>query len=324
MRYHSRTDRGEEKPTTPSTAFWVSSRKPVLSANAALPAKKPGRFISRLLILFSLLLLLSGFSYAGQEDGGMKLEQSVCGLKEPFMFWLWSGMAGSPNADRLAELRNVEDIAFETKDGRLLRGYRLRATGDGGRVASPKGYLLVIQGNAILADQIIGEFTPFASAGIDVYVYDFRGYGRSAGKRRLKAIVSDYTEILAALNSSDYEQRFVYAMSFGGIAFLDGFSSHGKLSRIVIDSTPARLSDYGCPSEYDPVGHLPADCSHFLFVVGQNDHVVPPAMSRELVETAQQRNAEILRDQAFGQPFMDHDRSVHRRRMKVIEDYLLR
>ena len=254
----------------------------------------------------------------------MQLEQSVCGLREPFMFWLWSGMAGSPDAERVAGLQNVEAIEFETRDNRLLRGYRLRAARGDGQAVSPKGYLLVMQGNAILADQIIGEFAPFSAAGFDVYLYDFRGYGRSGGRRRLRAIVSDYAEIIAALDSSGYEQRLVYAMSFGGIVFLDGFSSHGRLDRIVVDSTPSRLSDYGCPPDYDPVNHLPEDCGHFLFIAGQSDRVVTPAMSQALVETAQQRGAQVLRDEAFGHPFMDHDRSVHRRRMKAIEDYLLR
>lgn len=279
---------------------------------------------SRLPILFSFLALFSGLASAGQGDDDGQLERSVCGLQEPFMFWLWSGMAGSPNVDRLAGLRNVEDIAFETKDNRLLRGYKLKATGAEGQLASPQGYLLVMQGNAILADQIIGAFTPFASAGFDVYVYDFRGYGRSDGKRRLKAIVSDYVEILAALDAADYEHHLVYAMSFGGVAFLNGFESHARLDRIIVDSTPSRLSDYGCPTEFDPVNHLPADCRHFLFIAGQNDRVVRPAMSRELVESAQQRGAQVLRDAAFGHPFMDYDRSVHRRRLQLIEDYLLR
>lgn len=265
-----------------------------------------------------------GITSARQTDGDVQLEESVCGLQEPLMFWLWSGMAGSPNADRLAGLPNVEDIAFETRDGRQLRGYRLKATGSEGQLTSPKGYLLVMQGNAMLADRIIGEFATFSSAGLDVYVYDFRGYGRSGGKRRLRAIVSDYAEIIAALNASAYEQRLVYAMSFGGIALLDGFVANDGLDRVVIDSTPGRLSDYGCPPEYDPVNHLPADCRRFLFIAGGNDRVVTPAMSQILVETAQACGAEVFRDAAFGHPFMDHDRSVHRRRMQVVEEYLLR
>lgn len=253
----------------------------------------------------------------------MQLEQRVCGLKEPVMFWLWSNAAGRPDADRLAGLQHVDDVAFETQDHRVLRGYRLRATGPDGQPATAEGYLLVIQGNAILADQILGQFTSYAAAGLDVYMYDFRGYGRSAGKRRLKAIVNDYREILAALNAMAYAQHYVYAMSFGGIVLLDGFAAHGRLDRVVVDSSPGRLSGYGCPADYDPVNHLPEDCSRFLFVVGLNDAVVTPAMSRELVETAQQCGAGIFRDESLGHPFMEHEPSAHARRMQAIENWLL-
>jgi alpha/beta superfamily hydrolase len=279
--------------------------------------------VSRILMLFAVLAVCSGLPAAGPGDGAMELEQSVCGMKEPLLFWLWSRAAGSPDAGRIAGLRHIEDIAFETRDQRILRGYRLPASGPDGPVPAPRGYLLVMQGNAILADQIIGQFTPFAAAGFDVYVYDFRGYGRSDGRRRLRAIVSDYREILAALDAQGYPQHLVYAMSFGGIAFLDGLAAHGRLDRVVVDSTPSRLSDYGCPAEYDPVNHLPKDCSGFLFIVGRNDGVVTPAMSRELVDLAQQRGARVLTDPAFGHPFMEHEPAVHARRMQVIQEYLL-
>ena len=277
----------------------------------------------RLRFQLAILMLLPGLLCA-MEPGDTALEVSVCGLQEPVMFWLWSSMAGNPDAGRLAGLQHVEDIAFETRDGRWLRGYRLKATDTDGLPVAPKGYLLVIQGNAILADRILAAFAPFASAGLDVYVYDFRGYGRSGGRRRLKAIVSDYAEITAALDAADYEQHLVYAMSFGGIALLDGLASHGRLDRVVIDSTPARLSTYGCPQEYDPVEHLPADARNFLVIAGGNDRVVTPGMSRELLETAGARGAGVFRDEAFAHPFMDADRSVHRRRMQGIEEFLLR
>jgi len=47
--------------------------------------------------------------YAGQQSSS--LEQSICGLKEPFAFWLWSSAAGEASAARLAQVANVEDIA---------------------------------------------------------------------------------------------------------------------------------------------------------------------------------------------------------------------
>ena len=274
------------------------------------------------LFLITFFTVFPGFVPAGQEIGRMELEQNVCGWKEPLVFWLWSTLAGSPDAVSLTGLPQLEDIVFETLDGRRLRGYKLKAAGGDSHDSSARGYLLVLQGNAMLADRIITEFEPFSTAGLDVYVYDFRGYGRSEGKRRLKAMISDYTEIIAALNAAGYERRFIYALSFGGILFLDGFGPPGRQDRVVIDSTPSRLSEYGCPPDLDPVEHLPDDCSNFLFIVGRNDAVVPPAMSLELVEQARQCNATVLTGQDFGHPFMDSP-SAHRRRLGIVEDFLL-
>jgi len=241
---------------------------------------------SRFLILFACLVLWSGVTPAGQVAGDGALERSVCGLQEPVMFWLWSGLAGSPDAARVRGLSNVEDIAFDSRDGRVLRGYRLRARRSDKPPSAAQGCLLVMQGNAMLADRILGEFTGFADAGLDVYVYDYRGYGRSGGSRRLKAMVSDYAEISNALRDAGCARRFVYAMSFGGIVYLDGLALHDGADRVVIDSTPARLSDYGCPQAYDPVNHLPADCGDFLLIAGEKDGVVTSSMSRDLLEQA--------------------------------------
>jgi alpha/beta superfamily hydrolase len=254
----------------------------------------------------------------------MKLEERVCGVKEPFIFWLWSNAAGRPNSKRLDGLDNVKDIAYKTKDGRTLRGYQLTA-----REIKPaqenkaKGFLLVLQGNAILADQILTDFSRYAQAGYDVYIYDYRGYGRSEGKRRLKAMVSDIKEIINYLSAKSYKRRLVYAMSFGGILLLDALDANMKLDKVIIDSTPSRLSNYGCPKDYDPINHLPKECSNFMFITGQRDRVVTTSMAKDIVMKAQQCDAKIIRDAEFAHPFMDADFSVHQRRMKTIEQFLL-
>ena len=283
---------------------------------------KPLRILNnmRTIILICILLfsVLSGTAHANQSDDEMELETSVCGLKEPFLFWIWSGMAGRADASRLKGLEGVEDIAFSSQDSRVLRGYKLHS-----RVQPAQGYLLVLQGNAILADQLIGEFTSYASAGYDVYMYDYRGYGRSEGKRRLKAMVSDTREIVAALNGLPYPRRLVYAFSFGGILLLDSFEAEFDLNRVVIDSSPGRLSNYGCPVQFDPVEHLPDDCSPFLFISGQRDTVVTPSMTEELLREAKQRKARIVDDVDFTHPFMESIPTLHQQRMEMIEGFLL-
>ena len=274
---------------------------------------------ARIYLIIFLLLALPGTSLADESDKKMELETSVCGIKEPFLFWLWSNTAGRADASRLAGLEGVEDISFTTLDDRILCGYRLVS-----RTEQNKGYLLVLQGNAILADQLIGEFVRYAKAGYDVYMYDYRGYGRSQGKRRLKAMVSDTREILTGLNAKPYKRRLVYAFSFGGIILLDGFNGSTELDRIVIDSSPSHLSNYGCPKIYDPVTHLPEDCSSFMLISGKRDNVVTASMSEELLAQAEQRNASVIRDNSFAHPFMDTSFSNHQRRMNVIEQFLLR
>lgn len=258
--------------------------------------------------------------YAGQQSSN--LEQSICGLKEPFIFWLWSSAAGEASAARLAQVTNVEDVAITSSDGRILRGYKLKATHAQAQAGKdlPRGYLLVVQGNAILADQIITRFDQFARLGYDVYIFDYRGYGRSEGKRRLKAILNDYRQIIQQLGTQPYQKRAFYGMSFGGVVLLDALRHQTGEMTVVIDSTPSRLSDYGCPAAHDPVNNLPRDTGNLLVIAGARDQVVKPGTSRELLELAEDRGATVLRDPAWGHPFMD---SHTPRRLEVVRRFLL-
>ena len=283
-----------------------------------LPIERPYGFI---LVLFVSLLLSCTSISTGQKSS--QLEQSICGLKESIIFWLWNNTAGRPDPSRIANIKNLEDISFTTKDNRVLRGYRLKADSPDGKAATTKGYLLVAQGNAMLADQIINHFQDFTSAGYDVYLFDYRGYGRSGGKRRLKAILSDYGEIIDHLDAHPYAKRLFYGMSFGGIVLLDALQGRLGSARLVIDSTPSRLSDYGCPEPHDPVNNLPQDCPHVLLITGNKDTVVRPAMSKELVDQVRMRGATLFQDPDLAHPFMDRDIRLHQRRINAVRSFLL-
>ena len=97
------------------------------------------------------------------------VEAAVCGsFREPIMFWLWRNMAGSPNPGHVANIKGVRRIQFETHDGIELRGYKRAAE-------NPRAYLLVAQGNAMLADHLVSDLQPFRDRGWDIYIYDYRG-----------------------------------------------------------------------------------------------------------------------------------------------------
>jgi alpha-beta hydrolase superfamily lysophospholipase len=248
------------------------------------------------------------------------LEESVCGsFREPFAFWMWSRAAGKPSSEAARQLANAEAISHTTADGRVLRGFRLRSTATANKA---NGFVLVAQGNAMLADQLLSSLTIFSQAGIEAYVFDYRGYGRSAGSPRLKAIVSDYREIFHRVATSREGKRLLYGISFGGIVLLNVIGSGIAFDRVVIDSTPSRVSNFGCPEGYDPIANLPADASRFLFVAGEDDQVVPVKDSREIIDLARSRGGHIEIRQGYAHPFMDSDSRVHRARLELIRSFL--
>lgn len=240
-------------------------------------------------------------------------EAAVCGFQETLAFWLWRTLAGSPDPNAGGAYPNVEVVEHRTRDGRLLKGFKLSSTAPGGAI---EGRLLVAQGNAMLADQLLGYLTNFAAAGLETYIFDYRGYGASEGRARLKAIVGDYAELFEAIAP----QR-LYGISFGGVVMLNLIGSGVDFERAVIDSAPATISGFGCPKHYDPAANFPDDAKGLLVIAGEQDEVVPAEDVRELLELARARggSAEIGKD--FGHPFTDRDR-VHRQRMELIRSFL--
>jgi hypothetical protein len=210
----------------------------------------------------------------------------------------------------------VEQIHFKTRDDTELGGYKLAAT-------SPKGYLLVVQGNAMLADQLVDDLQMFRDLGLDVYIFDYRGYGISKGKSRLAAIVADYVEIVSHLNTLGYAKRLLYGISMGGVVLLNSSGLGQAYTRLVVDSSPSRISDLGCPERYDPVAHLPEDGSRIMIISGAQDQVITPSQMEELIRIAGSRRGRVVRDNEFAHPYQDLSDAIHRRRQNEVAKFLL-
>lgn len=264
--------------------------------------------------LAAWVLVFSGLTKASESPN---LEEAVCGsFKEWLLFNLWSAVAGKPDPKAAASFGNVVEISHRTSDGRLLRGFKIRSKTPG------KGSLLFAQGNAMLADQVLASLSAFARDGIDVYVFDYRGYGLSEGAARLKAIANDYTELAHAVAKMTPGKRYLYGVSFGGIVLLNALSAAGKVDAIVIDSSPSIVSDMGCPATYDPVTHVPESASHVLMIVGDRDQVVPPSRSARLAEAIRSKGGIVERRESFAHPFMDSEPETQRTRSELIRSFL--
>jgi alpha/beta superfamily hydrolase len=268
----------------------------------------------RILFFVPLLLIMNAES---RGTWSRESDVAVCGsIREPLTFWLWRRLAGAPDPRLVESIKNVERLAFVSGDGTQLGGYKLAA-------AAPKGYLLVAQGNAMLADHLLADLLSFRELGLDVYIYDYRGYGVSKGKSRLAAIVADYRAIVAHLNGLGYSRQLLYGISMGGVILLNAVGDNLAYMRLVIDSSPARISHLGCPERYDPVAHLPPNSSRLMVISGGADTVVSPRDMDELIRAGQSRGARIFQDKDFAHPFQDASDKVHRRRQNEVAAFLL-
>ena len=273
----------------------------------------------------SVLIAVVGVIYmpaAWADQPPEDQEQTVCGwIAERAAFALWSSAAGEPTPNAWRSVPGAEPVSHKTRDGRTLYGYKISAKPPQDATGPWRGFVLVAQGNAMLADQLLADLRTFTDRGVDVYVYDYRGYGHSEGNRRLKAIVSDYREIFNALSATENNHRFLYGISFGGLVLLNVIGGGATFDKAVIDSTPSRISHMGCPEEYDPVRNLPSDSSHLLVVSGKRDRVVEPTDTKELIAAAKSRGAQVVVSEEFAHPFMDL-LSIHLQRKKMVQDFL--
>ena len=244
-------------------------------------------------------------------------EVTTCGpLKERFMFALWSAAGPRPNPDRVDDISGVDEYEFEADDGRVLRGYIVRSP----EPRDEATVTVVLLGNAMLADQVVDKFDRFLSAGSDVLILDFRGYGRSEGRRRLNAMVIDYQELFEYLVNV-YAQVRVYAMSFGGIVAGNSlYRLEPKRSNIklVIDAAPSFVSTDGCPEEYDLVQNLDPQVPT-LVVYGTADTVVGMARTRDLVDRAVELEIEVYECEECKHPLMGPREEWNRRIDKAVQ-----
>lgn len=249
-------------------------------------------------------------------------EDTVCGwFKERLLFQIWSSVAPEPDESRISDKQLVISVDFKTSDKRILRGYKYESHNINNVITEAKGYVLMALGNAMISDQMIGYLKPLSQKGYDVYIFDYRGYGRSEGKRRIKAFIEDYKELTNYLNSQ-YERHLLYGISLGGAVIANVIGAGVEYDRAVIDSSPSRFSPYGCPKEIDPAENVPANADNMLVITGVLDPVLKPKMTSEYRELAASKGASVFDGPNYSHPFMDKNSDVHIDRLRKIINFL--
>jgi len=129
-----------------------------------------------------------------------------------------------------------EEVTFPSRDGTSLSGWFIPAVGQ------PKGTVIHFHGNAQNMTSHFGFVSWLPSRGFNLFVFDYRGYGKSAGKPERQGI---YEDCLAALDyiakrpGIDHERLLVLGQSLGGANAIVALSSSPRkgVRAIAIDST---------------------------------------------------------------------------------------
>jgi dienelactone hydrolase len=257
------------------------------------------------------------------------LEMPVCGPEE---LRLASRYRDAAERHRTEPPAGAVAVTFEVNDVRLS-GYKLEA-----RALAPQvphqGALLVLQGNAMLAEQILGLFAPFARAGLDVYIVDYRGFANSGGRPYLRAIVADYLSIAQQLSRESKGRLFVYGMSFGAGVALKVLNSGVEYKAAVVDAAPSRflkvkmlclisVNLLKCPDDYHPENNVPADVSRLLFLHGSSDSVIRTCDADGLKSRVEQKGGTFRMLDDFAHPFQDTPEQ-HAERSRVVLEFLSR
>jgi uncharacterized protein len=209
------------------------------------------------------------------------------GLENQLLYFPSRTVSASPEAFGLTS----EELSLSSGDGVILRGWRIPGAG--------RRALLFFQGNAgNVSDRLDRARIIHRRFGFDVFLVDYRGYGRSTGAPDEEGLYRDARTVYAAALERGFppERILLFGESLGSAVAIDLAAE--KPSGGVILETPflsilamARVHYPYVPrflvrSRFDNAAKIGAINSPKLFLVAQRDEIAPPAQGRELFERA--------------------------------------
>lgn len=130
---------------------------------------------------------------------------------------------------------NPEDIYFRTLDGLKLHGWLFKAKED-------RGTILVLHGNAENISTHVNSVLWLVKEGFNVFIFDYRGYGKSEGEPNIPGIHRDAEaalETLINLHRINNNNVIILGQSLGGAVsvYLVANSPYKqRIKALVIDS----------------------------------------------------------------------------------------
>ena len=188
---------------------------------------------------------------------------------------------------------DYEEIHFDTEDGMRLHGWLFPLEG-----GSP--IILFCHGNAGNISHRLDNVRLLLDHGLQVFIFDYRGYGKSTGSPSETGL---YTDGLAAYDYLVGEravspgQIVLFGRSIGAAVAID-IALKKEACSLIMESAftstrdmaksmgPFRLIAYFLPPHYNALEKIPRVDVPKLIVHGERDEIVPFSMGQRLFEAA--------------------------------------
>lgn len=195
-------------------------------------------------------------------------------------------------------------------EGRKIQVWRLPAQSE--NVAKVGGRsLLYLHGNAGNLGHNSGHACRLAGYGFNVFIFDYRGYGKSEGEWPNEESVYEDAEVAwqaLVKDVPDPKKIVIYGHSLGGAVAVDLASKHPEAGGLIVESSFTsvnEMADADPVFRYFPLSlliHQKLDSKSklaslkmpVLFIHGEADRVVPPFMSKRLFEAAREPKKLVL------------------------------
>lgn len=150
----------------------------------------------------------------------------------------FDGLFYHPSDENYGTPRDVgleyEDVTFETADGLKLSGWYLPAKGDA------RGTVIHFHGNAAnISNHVFASYW-LVYKGFNLFVFDYRGYGKSEGRVTRAGTIRDGHAALDYILSradTDPERVFAFGQSLGGAVATVVAAERNEFRAVVLDST---------------------------------------------------------------------------------------
>ena len=193
-----------------------------------------------------------------------------------------------------------EDVRFESADATPLHGWFLPA-----RAAKPLGTVVFSHGNSGSVGHHLGFVMWMVEAGYHVFMYDYRGFGKSGGRVDRRGMIEDVQAAfrhVASRGDIDPKRIISFGHSMGGAKSVTALAEArpAGLRAVVVDGTFAsyqtmarvfagQLGANVATDAWSPIAHVNDLAPVPLLVVhGTDDEVVPFEQGRLLYERAAQ------------------------------------